>query len=269
MPKDMAFTQTPPSEIKVRIRDKGSALLNYTLGQKKIFIVVNMHNTSGPGHTFLLSAGDMEDMLMKQLIPSTSLLNFEPRQIELSYSKLKKKRLPVRFDGEIHPEPGYLLSGDVIISPPEVEVFAGDVVLEPLTSVSTVYTEIRKGNKRIVRKLKLREIEGATFEPQVVSVEIPLEEYTEKTLEIPVVCRHTPQGYAIRMFPSVVKVTCNVPLSLFRELSEKDFSVEVVAGNPEQNASGMLPLRLTRKPGGIDRVSLSPDSIEFILEQIK
>jgi hypothetical protein len=269
IPRDMAFLQTPPSEIKVRIRDKGSVLLNYTLGQKKAFLTVHIPETPAPNHTVLLNARDMESMIMKQLIPSTSLLSFDPQEIEVSYSKLKKKRLPVRFDGEIRPEPGFLLSGNITVSPPEVDVFAGDVLLESLTNVSTVYTEIKKGNKRIVRKLKLQEIEGARFEPQIVSVEIPIEEYTEKTLEIPIVCRHTPPGYAIRMFPSVVRITCNVPLSAFKELSEKDFSAEVVAGNPEQNVSGMLPVRLTKKPDRIDRVTLSLDSIEFILEPVR
>jgi YbbR domain-containing protein len=269
MPNDMAFSQTPPTEIKVRVRDKGSVLLNYTLGQKKTSITVNIQETLGPDHTVLLSSRDIEGIITKQLIPTTNLLSFSPQEIKVSYSKLRKKRLPVRFDGEIRPDPGFLLSGNVVISPPEVDVFAGDVALESLSAVSTVYMEIKKGNKRIVRKLKLQEIEGVRFEPQTVSVEIPIEEYTEKTLEIPIVCRHTPQGYAIRMFPSVVRVTCNVPLSIFKELSEKDFSVEVVAGNPEQNISGMLPVRLTKKPDSIDKATLSVDSIEFILEQIK
>jgi hypothetical protein len=268
MPKDMAFVQAPPSEISVRIRDKGSVLLNYTLGQKKASIAVNMQETPGPNQTLLLSARDIEGIIMKELIPSTNLLSFDPQQIETHYSKLKKKKLPVRFDGEIHTGPGFQVSGEIVITPPVTDVFAGDVVLEPLTSVSTVYTEIDNGKKTITRKLKLRKIDGATFSPDVVSVVIPIEEYTEKTLEIPVVCNHVPQGYAIRMFPSVVKVTCNVPLSLFKELSERDFSVEVAA-NPEQNESGMLPVRLTKKPGQVDRVTLSRDSIEFILEQIK
>jgi YbbR domain-containing protein len=270
MPKDMAFEQTPPSAIKVRIRDKGSVLLNYTLGQQKASIAVDIQHTSGEHHrSLLLSASDIESMLMKQLVPSTALLSFDPQQIEIPYSKLKKKRLPVHFDGKVHTEPGFAVSGDITVTPSAVDVFAGEAVLESLRSVSTVYTEIDGGNKRIIRKLKLRDMEGATFDPPVVSVEIPIEEYTEKTLDIPVVCKNVPPGYAIRLFPSVVRVTCNVPLSIFKELSEKDFSAEVSAGNPEQIVSGMLPVRFARKPDRIDKVSLSPDSVEFILEQIK
>jgi hypothetical protein len=269
VPHDRVFLKTPPAEVKVRIRDKGSILLNYTLGQKKAHLTVSVPEIPDPNHNVLLNGREMEGMILKQLLPTTSLLNFDPQEIEVSLGKLKKKKLPVHFDGEIRPEAGFLLSGDILVSPPEVDVFAGDATLESLTHVSTVYTEIKKGNKHIVRKLKLREIEGVHFEPQTVSVEIPIEEYTEKTLEIPIVCRHTPPGYAIRMFPPVVNLTCNVPLSIFKELSEKDFSIEVTAGNAEENVSGMLPVRLTKKPDRIDRVTLSLDSIEFILEPVK
>jgi hypothetical protein len=267
MPSDMAFVRTPPAAITARVRDKGSVLLNYTLGQKRASITLSMRDTSVPNNTLLLSAKDIEGILMKQLIPTTNLLSFAPEQIEIPYSKLKSKKLPVSFDGDIHTEPGFLVSGDIVITPSMTEVFAPDVVLETLTSIQTVYTEIDKGNRTLTLKLKLRKTDGATFDPDKVSVTIPIEEFTQKTLELPVVCRDIPQGYAIRMFPSTVKVTCNVPLSLFKDLSESDFLLETVVANPEQNASGMIPVRLTKIPPQADRVSLSQDSIEFILEQ--
>ena len=265
MPPEMAFVRTPPSAITARVRDKGSVLLNYTLGQKRASVDFRLQDTA-PGNTILLSTKDIEGIIMKQLIPSTSLLSFDPQQIEISYSRLGKKELPVCFDGLIRMEPGFLLSGDIAISPPVVDVFAADVVLDALTSIQTVYTEISKEKKMLVRKLKLRRMDGVRFVPDEVSVTIPIEEYTQKTLEIPVVCRDVPQGYTIRMFPPAVKLTCNVPLSRFRDLSVENFSLEALLANQEQNVSGMLPLQLTKKPDWADSFALSQDSVEFILE---
>jgi hypothetical protein len=266
MPQDMAFVRTPPSAITVRIRDKGSVLLNYTLGQKRASITLRMQGASAPDNTLFLSAKDVEGIILKQLIPSTNLVSFAPQQIEIPFSKLRKKKLPVCFAGVIRTEPGFLVSGDIVITPSMADVFAADVVLDSLISVQTVYTEINKAKKTLTRKLKLQKKEGVRFAPGEVSVTIPIEEYTEKTLEIPVVCRDVPRGYTLRVFPSVVKLTCSVPLSLFRDLSEKDFSVEALLVNPEQNVSGMLPVRLAKKPDWADRVALSQDSVEFILE---
>lgn len=265
IPRNMAFVRTPPSAISVRIRDKGSVLLNYKLGHTRASIDFRMQDTTS-GSVVRLSAEDIEGILMKQFVPSTALLGFAPSQIEIPYSRLKKKRLPVRFAGRVRTEPGFLLSGDITIAPSMVDVFAAGVVLDTLTSVQTVYTEINKGNKTLVRKLKLRGAEGLRFEPGEVSVAIPIEEYAQKTLEIPVVCADVPQGYIVRMFPAVVKLTCNVPLSLFRDLSAGNFSVEATLADRDRNGSGMLPLRLTKKPGWAGSVALSQDSVEFILE---
>jgi len=267
MPQGMAFLQSPPEFITARVRDKGSALLNYTFGQKRARIAVDVNDTPGAQGSFRLSSKFIEGILLEQFASTTHLVSFDPQQIEIPYSRLSKKRLPVRFEGEVRTAAGFLVSGDVEISPAEVDVFAGEAVLDTLKAVSTVYTEIKNGKKTLNRKLKLREAGGALFVPDVVSVFIPIEAYTEKTLDIPVLSRNIPTGYTIRMFPPVVKLTCNVPLSLFKELSEQDFSLEVFLPGIDQNPSGILPLRLTRKPAWVDKSSLSQDSIEFILEQ--
>jgi hypothetical protein len=269
MPNDMAFVRTPPSGITIRIRDKGSVLLNYTLGHKISSITVSMKDTTLSGDALILPAKDIESIVMRQLIPTTSLLSFDPQRIEIPYSKLNKKRLPVYFNGDIRPEPGFLVSGDIVVSPSTTDVYATEAVLASMSSVQTVYTEIQKGNKTLIRRLKLKETDGAVFDPGTVSVTIPIEEYTQKTFEIPILSRDIPQGYIIRMFPSVVKVTCNVPLSLFKDLSDKDFIVETVVGDMVQNDSGVINVRLVKKPDWVDRVTLSQDSIEFILEQSK
>ncbi len=268
MPRDIAFVQTPPEEITARVRDKGSTLLNYTLGRKITSININMKDITSQSGTLSLSNRDIEGYIMRQLIPTTSLVSFSPQQIEEPYSKLVNKNLPVVFEGDIRTEPGFRVSGDPVINPPTVSVYASDMVLDTLKSIKTVYTEIRKGSKSINRSVQLQKTSGTSIDPPTVSVSIPIEEYTEKTLDIPIISRGVPQQYTIRMFPSTVKLSFSVPLSRFREISENEFAVEAPVTSPDQNISGMLPVKLTKKPDWVDKVVITPDSIEFILEQI-
>jgi len=85
-------------------------------------------------------------------------------------------------------------------------------------------------------------------------------------LEIPVSCSHIPPHYTVRMFPAVVKVTCSVPLSRFKGLSEDMFSIHIPFEDLEQNVSGTLPVKLTKKPDWVHTAILLPDKVEFILE---
>lgn len=267
IPPEISFIGTIPNEITARVKDKGSVLLNYSFGRTFVPIEVNMKNKTNENGKFTLSKKTIDSDIKKQLIATTMLEGFEPQQIEVAYSKRIKKELPVVFNGKIQTEGGFKVSNDILIKPQNVSVYASDLILDTLTQIKTVYTEIKNGNKTLTKTLQLQKTEGATIEPISVTVTIPIEEYTEKTLEIPVVCTNLPAHYTLRTFPSTVKVTCSIPLSRFKDLSEDQFAIQIAFADLEQNVSGTLPIKLAKKPDWVDAVSIKPDKIEFILEQ--
>lgn len=269
VPPDIAFTETPPEEVSVKVKDKGSVLLNYTFGRSFIPIEADIKSKKGKSGELIISRKEIESDIKKQLIATTSLLSFEPLQIDLPYSKRIKKEIPVIFNGEIQTEAGFKVSGDTVLVPNTVTVYASDVILDSLKVVKTVFTEIKKGNKTASRTVQLQKIAGAAFEPANVSVTIPIEEFTEKTLEIPVVCTDLPPHYILRTFPSVVKVNCSVPLSRFKDISTDDFAIHISFADLEQNVSGTLPIQLFKKPSWVDATTFTPERIEFILEQTR
>ena len=238
VPADIAFNAPEVETITAKVKDKGSVLLNYTFGRSFAPIEVNMKNTKEKNGSVQVSKRQIENDIQKQLIATTALQSFDPQQIDMDFSQRVHKEIPVVFNGDIH----------------------------TLTSVKTVFTEVKKANKNITRTVQLIKVDGVNFDPESVSITIPIEEYTEKTLEIPVSCSHIPPHYTVRMFPAVVKVTCSVPLSRFKGLSEDMFSIHIPFEDLEQNVSGTLPVKLTKKPDWVHTAILLPDKVEFILE---
>lgn len=267
IPPDISFTNTPPQEIIAHVKDKGSVLLNYSFGRTFVPIEVNMKNQTDKSGTFTLPKNTIDSDIKKQLIATTILERFDPQKIELTYSKRIKKELPVVFNGDVQTVAGFKISGKIQINPQQVSVYASDLMLDTLKEVKMVFTEIKNGNKTITKNIAIEKIAGTAIEPANVSVTIPIEEYTEKTLEIPVICKDLPPHYTLRMFPPTVKVTCSIPLSRFKELSEDEFAVYISFADLEQNVSGTLPLKLAKKPDWVEATTIKPDKIEFILEQ--
>lgn len=267
VPTDVSFTDTPPQEVVAKVKDKGSALLNYSLGMSFAPIDVDMKKNAKGSNTLSVSKKAIEGDIQKQLLATTSLIDFEPQHIEVHYGKREKKEIPVVFDGIVQTAPGFHVSGDIVISPETVGVYAGEAVLDTLKQVKTVFTEIKKGSKTITKTVQLQKTGAATYDPASVTVTIPIEEFTEKTLEVPIVCTDLPSQYTLRTFPSEAKVTCSIPLSQFKDLSEDAFEIRFSFKDLEQNASGTLPIRLTKKPDRVTSVTIVPDKIEFILEQ--
>ena len=266
VPADIAFNAPEVETITAKVKDKGSVLLNYTFGRSFAPIEVNMKNSKEKNGSVQVSKRQIENDIQKQLIATTALQSFDPQQIDMDFSQRVHKEIPVVFNGDIHLEAGFQLSGDIRITPQKINAYATAAILDTLTSVKTVFTEVKKANKNITRTVQLIKVDGVNFDPESVSITIPIEEYTEKTLEIPVSSRHIPPHYTVRMFPAVVKVTCSVPLSRFKGLSEDMFSIHIPFEDLEQNVSGTLPVKLTKKPDWVHTAILLPDKVEFILE---
>lgn len=269
VPNDIAFVGIAPTRILAKVKDKGSVLLNYSFGRTFVPIEVNMKESEGKSGDIIISQREIENDILKQLIATTTLVEYAPSKLEITYSQRMHKEIPVAFDGDIETAPGFQLSGDILIKPSAVNVYASKTVLDTLTFIKTVPTRITKGNRTIIRTLSLQKVNGANLDPETVTVTIPIEEYTEKTLEIPVICTSIPKQYTVRIFPPSVKVNCSVPLSRFKELSEEQFSIHISFKELEQNLSGVTPIRLSQKPEWVRTTTLMPDKVEFILEQNK
>lgn len=267
IPADIAFDESEVDRIAVRVKDKGSVLLNYTMGHPFAPIEVEMKDTQKKTGHIHISKRRIENDIQKQLLSTTVLERFEPQQIDVKFSQRVLKMVPVVFNGDIEFDAGFLPAGDIQIEPKEVNVYATKEILDTLNSISTVFTAIKNGNKNITKKVQLASVKGVNLDPDNVTITFPIEEYTEKTLEIPVFCDHKPVGYTIRMFPSVVKVVCSVPLSRFKELSKEMFEIQVPFEELEHNITGSFPIKLLRKPDWVQTVTLEPERIEFILEQ--
>lgn len=267
VPPEMTFTPAAPKQIKVKVKDKGSVLLNYTFGRKFIPIDIELKKLDPAGGEFKVPAKDIESDIMKQLLSTTIMESLDPPSITLKYSPRKKKEVPVVFNGEVIPEAGFLLSDSIILKPNKVEVYASSAVLDTLKFVRTKFTKIDKVTKTITHQVNLEKIEGVTMVPEAVMLTAYVEEFTEKTLSVPVFCHDLPKNLILRTFPPTIKVTCNVPLSRFKDLADNDIELEVKFADLERSTSGYAPIYITRKPDWVKRISLSPDKIEFILEQ--
>ena len=95
LPADIAFDEEIPQQIMAKVKDKGSVLLNYTLGRTLLPIEVKLDNKEKQG-VLHFSKKQIENDIQKQLLATTSLIEFEPQQIEAFFSQRKHKALPVK-----------------------------------------------------------------------------------------------------------------------------------------------------------------------------
>ncbi|MDR2918585.1 MAG: YbbR-like domain-containing protein [Tannerella sp.] len=269
VPADMILTENNPNTVIAKVRDKGTVLLNYSWLRTFAPIEVNMKDaTPENNQTTVITRRIIESNISKQLISTTSLVSFEPQTIQVDYTELQSKELPVQLDIDITMKPGFQLVDSIKSVPDKIVVHASNAILDSLFALTTVHKEIKDVSKTQEITIRLKDIKGARMEPNQVTVIIPVEEFTEKRFILPVICTDVPDNYTLRIFQSAIEVVCNIPMSRFKDLSEDEFEIQIPFREFEENQSaGELMIRLTKKPEWISEPILNPNLIEFIIEQ--
>ena len=268
VPAEWVLSEHNPDKISVLLKEKGTTLLYYYW--KHRFHSIDISVSSLPNvsdSTLQISNRMIEAELSKQLIASASILSFEPREIDLLYETLCNRSKPVTPQVSVSMRQGFQLSDNITVSPSTVLLYGSSRVLDALIEVKTKLVTLEDVSKTRELTVQLDLPAGIKADTETVMLTIPVEEFTEKKLQLPVQCPDIPAKYVLRMFPSSVDIICNVPLSQFRELTEEKLEIVIPFARFEENqVTGKIPVTISRKPGWLSNPVIVPNELEFIIE---
>ena len=267
LPDGYVLTNQPAGQIDITVKDKGSALLNYVARNKFAPIELNLPEDGNGSISF--NKTQLQSIISKQLITTTQLVKMVPDSIVVHYSKLSKKRVPVRFTGEAIPAPGYIFDKHISADPQFVEVHAPASVLDTLSYIPTESLRFDKITKKTLKDIRLKFPPNVSSKTEGVRLELSVETASEKKLEVPVSIEGIPQNLDIKLFPAKVEVVCRLPVSRHNQISASDFKVEIPYGDIVNNKNGWAIAQITQQPGFVDFARLSSSRIDFILEERK
>jgi len=268
VPVEWVLSDNNPNAISVLIKEKGTNLLYFFW--KPRFRSVDISIPSLPklsDSTLQISSRLLESELSRQLMASTSIISFQPREIELLYDTLSSRLIPVSVQLSVAMRQGFQLSDNITVTPAEALLFGSSRILETLQEVQTKHKALDDLAKTTEVKVQLALPPGVKVESDNVKITIPVEEFTEKIFQLPVQCLDIPESYVLRIFPSSVEITCNVPLSQFRELTDDKLEISIpFAHFEEHQATGKIPVKVTRQPAYVTNLAVVPNELEFIIE---
>lgn len=268
MPDNAVVTTGPPTEVHVLIKDKGTVLLNYFLGKRFYPITIDYDDYRDAEDCLLRICGDdLRREIQSQLNASTLLLTVTPDTLDVYYSKGKAKRVPVRLQGTVSAASQYYLS-DTIFSPDSVWVYAPSEVLDTLKFVCTLPLSDTHIADTLVRRLPLMSRRAMKCVPDEVEVTLPVDIFTEKTVEVPLEGIGFPPGKVLRTFPSKVKVSFQTGLRHFRQVDAGDFHLYVTYEELLRLGNEKYTVKIGDLPGGVSNVRVEPAQVDFLIEQL-
>lgn len=266
IPDSVVFETRLPSEIEVYVEDNGYGLFKYFFRRRNDSLTINVREIINSPNGKVMQGSYLEQELRNRLLPSTTILSYNPSRISFNYSLLQQKKVPVILDVQIFLASGYLLSGDIYTIPDSVLLYGGRDNLANINYAYTVSDTITNVRSQEPLTFDIKPINNIRFVPDRVDVVVPVDRYTQKDVTIPISVINMPEDLNVRFFPSTVKVSFLIGLSQYNTVNEEDFSIQLDY-NDLKDMHESVPLRLTLYPDHIQNLSLSPSEVEFIFEK--
>jgi YbbR domain-containing protein len=253
MPMGKALRMTPPQYANVSWQGTGWDLL--TGSEPKIALTVETDSIQ----TFYLRT-----IAAQQL--GTDVFSVSPEQITVEIEDITTKSVPVEAVTALSFWKGFDLADDIQFTPSVIAVEGAKSVLENLNSLKTDTLRFQKLKDTVVTTIKLAAIPILKFGKNEVTAQIAVEQFTEKSLFVPLTVRNAPQR--LQIFPNKIKLDCTVALSRYASLSGENFMAVVDLKNVDvKSKNNTVAIVLFQQPSFVRNVKFSPQSVEFYFEK--
>ena len=266
VPDNVVLTSDFPKELKIGVKDRGTVLVNYLLGQTLYPVTIDFEDYADKGNQIRIPSQVLNKRITSQLNQSTKLSTIKPDTLELIYTRGQAKKVPVRLRGEVKAERQYYIS-DIIFSPDSVMVYAPKEILDTITAAYTEALYIEHMADTTRRHTSLMPVKGARFTPSYDDITFLVDMYSEKVVEVPVLGINFPDDKVLRTFPSKIHVTFQVGLSQFKNVTENDFKVVIDYLKLSEEKSDKCKPVLIQSPLNVNHIRVSPQEIDYIIEQ--
>ena len=147
-------------------------------------------------------------------------------------------------------------------------VYAPEGVLDTITAAYTQRVKLEDISDTLKQQVPLRVQRGVKFVPASIEMMLPVDIYTEKTVEVPLRGVNFPADKVLRAFPSKVQVTFQVGLSHFRQITANDFHIYVSYEELLRLGSDKYTVKLRNIPKGVSQIRFNPEQVDFLIEQV-
>lgn len=273
MPKNKILSVELPKFIQAEVKTTGAKLMFIGFNQSKNEIIIDAStvlnkkkNQQNVAINTALTVGSFTKILNTEV----ELVKVKPDSIYFSFGKSYQKVVPVKPTLLINFDPFYNYTNKVKITPSFVTLFGDSTLLSSIDSLNTDKIVLNDFNNTISQTAKLNIpeelVQRIGVSTDEVLLEINVDKFTEKNLEVPVETINVPANFQLKTFPDKVSLKLQVPMSEFEKLNPSLFKV-VVDFKDSQVNKNKLKVSVVKSPDNIKITKISPEKVEYLLRK--
>lgn len=265
VPPDVTLLTAQPVVLNVSLKDKGSSLMRYGWG-KPPTVQFDFNDVKAKNDRIIINPLKINNAI-RGIFGQATVVTLKPDSVMIPFTRRPGKIVKVKvITGDITTSGQYVVSGAVRAETDTVRLFASTKIPANLRTVDTEPVNAEYLNDTTRVQARIIPPEGMIAIPSTVTVLIPVEPLVAREVTVPVDVINAPRGKNIVTFPSTVKVSFLMPMSVYNNTEESRFAVSANYAKRSSTTSRM-PLTITGSPNSFHNVELQTDSVEYLIEQ--
>lgn len=265
-PSNVHLLSKVPDSLSVIVRDRGYRFFTHIF-QKTPKLTLRFTDYSDGNGFFKVDQSHLKKALSRILNKNATIVSVLPESINIAYTDLPGKKVPVKADISVEPREDYTQYGALIMSQDSVLVFSDAKTLSEINEVYTYHVKEVDLTDTLHRKVTIAPIKGTVVEPRSIEITVPIEKLKPQTRSVKIAVRNAPPGVKMLLFPSDVEVKYLSPES---RITEEDAGITAIVdyNSVDFNAPGnKVKLSIGEVPAAYQDVTFSHDSVEYIIEK--
>lgn len=273
LPKDRTMIRDLPQKLDLFLKGPGYSILKLKVagGRRPVVIDISSVNyMKVPGSrnlSYYVVTSGLIPKLAGQLKAECEITAIRPDTLFFSLDRIVSRRVKVKPILELVTDKQYFIKGDIICNPDSVTVTGSSRVTDTLRFVTTRLKKYSGLNKPIRKSIPLMQSDSYTISERRVSVTVPVEQFTEAEVAVPVKLLNVPDSIDIKIFPDQVTVKCFVAVNDYKILGDYPFNAVIDLKNTDLMTAEKLPVEVLDIPDFVTSLSYSPASVDFLIEK--
>jgi len=265
-PLRRSFHALQSDTVNAEVQGTGWNVLFSKMNMDNNTISVNLKSLDNRNYVVLSS--QLKDINDKRPI-GRQIISFNPDTLYFDFSSRAVKRVPIQLQYRIGFKKQFGIADQIILRPNYVTLSGPAEVLQNITSWKTDSLVMDNVEMPVEQTLRLQGVRESnmTIYPKTVRVKVPVDEFTEKTVLIPVKLINNKNYYNVKLYPQKVKVTFMVSLGKYPAINNDFFEAVADLDQWHEKSYEQLPVKLTSFPDYCKIVKIEPQNVDFIVKK--
>lgn len=270
LPTDKVVSGELPQNIGVKVKASGFRILFFKLFKKIEQVTVDTKEIKPLKKIFYLTTASKIDNVSRQLSSEFEIVKIIPDTLFFNFDKKVDKIVPVKLNLEIDYEKQFDLNDSIRVSPNAVQLSGAAEAIDKIDYVETEKLVIHQAKEAISQKLKIvPPPQGVVLSISSVNITIPVVQFTEGSIELPLEVQNLPNAYSIKTFPEQITLRYMVAYENYSKINQKMFKV---AGDYSKIEKGSDRLKVEVKNFPSQYISektikIHPEKVEYIIRK--